>query len=438
MTSSSEQKTGITRRTFAAGVAATPLVAGLAGAVGRAPAVIRAQDQTEIHLIHPTVNAEWDGQLEKVVAGFAEANPSIKVNLEHRPGDQYWDKLQTEYAGGQAADVTSVNSDWIVPGASRGMFVDLNPLLERDKVDQSDLWYDMTREWAWEGGMYGGILYAGGQNLYVNKDLLDAAGVPFPTAGWTWDDLLDAGKKLTDESKQQFGIHFAPISPPYWSCSFIHGAGGTVLNDAKDECTLNSAEARAGLQWIVDLIHTHKVMPVPAVASAGQENPFMTGKIAFYFGGGWDEGAIRASGFNWDFAPMPAHPTTGIKSVQLGSNAWSMISTSKHQDEAWELIKYLSGPEGAKGMMSYGIPGYTSIVESQEFKDIHAPQDISIPVSDFMDHGHDYYPTPDASEWWAAVEAELGPMWTGEDTVENSTQRATDRVNDIFSQRGSI
>ena len=88
--------------------------------------------------------------------------------------------------------------------------------------------------------------------------------------------------------------------------------------------------------------------------------------------------------------------------------------------------------------MGLGVPGYTSVIESPEYKELHAPQDISIPIADFMEHGHDYYPTPDAGEWWAAIAAELEPMWTGEDTVENSTQRATDRVNEIFSQRGTF
>ena len=64
-----------------------------------------------------------------------------------------------------------------------------------------------------------------------------------------------------------------------------------------------------------------------------------------------------------------------------------------------------------------------------------APQDISIPVTDFKEVGHDYYPTPDAGEWWSAVTSELEPMWTGEDTVENSTSRAVERVNEIFSRR---
>lgn len=426
-------KTGLTRRKFNAGLAA----AGAITATGVAPAVINAQDQVEIRLAHPTVNEEWDSQLETVVNNFMSEHPEIKVEVEHRPGEQYWDKLQTEYAGGTAPDVSSINMDWTVPGASRGMFVDLKPLFERDNVNLDDLWYDLSQEWGWQGGIYGHILYCGGQILYVNKGLLDAASVEMPAALWTWEDLLLIAQATTDESKDQFGIHFAPISPPYWSTSFIHGAGGEVLNDTNDECTLNSPEARAGLQWVVDLIHKHKVMPVPA-ATEGQTNPFMTGKIAMYFGGGWDEGSIRSTDFEWEFAHMPVHPKTGITSVQLGSNAWSLISTSDKQDAAWELIKYLGGPEGNRGLMSFGIPGYTSVVESDAFKEIHEPQDIIIPVSDFMDYGHDYYPTPDAAEWWAAVEAELGPMWTGEDTVENSTQRAADAVNEIFSRRGSF
>src|SRR5690606_37950656 len=198
------------------------------------------------------------------------------ASIEFRPAEQYWDKLQTEFAGGNAPDITLVNSEWIGAGASRGMFVDLNPLYERDGVDLSDLWYDMEPEWGWEGGMYGALLYAGGQAFYVNKGLLEASGQSMPQAGWTWDDLLESAKAMTDADNQQYGLFIAPLAPPHWSCSFIHGAGGTVLNDARDECTLNSEESRAGLQWLVDAINTHGVMPTPG-AFEGQDNPFLSG-----------------------------------------------------------------------------------------------------------------------------------------------------------------
>jgi multiple sugar transport system substrate-binding protein len=243
--------------------------------------------------------------------------------------------------------------------------------------------------------------------------------------------------KLTDASKKQYGMHISPIAPPYWSCAFIHGAGGTVLNDAREECMLNSAEAREALQWIVDLTTVHGVMP-PFGSNEGQQNPFLTGKIAYYFGGTWNEAEVRSSDLEWDFLPMPAHPKTGMRSVQNGSNSWSILSTTSNEDAAWEVLKYIGGAEGARATMGAGIPGYTSVIESQEFLDLHKPQDITIPLTDFREVGHDYYATEDAAEWWAAVAQEFGPMWTGEDTVENSTQRATDAVNEIFSRRGSF
>jgi multiple sugar transport system substrate-binding protein len=424
----------VTRRTFAAGLAGTPLVVGGAAPL---PMAARAQAKSEIRMATYTISESWDGTIQTLIDEFNAQSSDVTVKLEFRPGDQYWDKIQTEYAGGQAPDITLNQIDWLVPGASRGMFVDLKPYYERDEVDLSDLWYDMEQEWSYEGGMYGALLYAGGQALYYNKDLLKAAGETAPSADWTWEDLLASAKKLTDEAKGQFGVTLSNPNPPYWGCSFIHGAGGTVLNDARDECTLNAPEARAGLQWLVDLTFKHKVAPV-MVQEEGAENPFLTGKIAYYFGGTWEEAAIRSSDLDWDFLHMPAHPDTGIRSVQMGSNAWSIISTASDADAAWEVIKYIGGPEGAAGVISLGIPGYRSVIESKAFTEMHAPQDISIPVDDFEEYGHDYYGTEDAAEWWNAVEQEFGPMWTGEDTVESATQRATDAVNEIFSRRGSF
>ncbi len=427
-------KNRISRRTFAGGLAAGAAAVSLAGRISN----VRAADKTKINLNIYQINDNWQNTLKKVIDGFTAANPTIDVKLNIQPSAQYWDKLQTQYAAGQAPDLSLINADWVVPGASRGMFLDLKPYLEKSPELTKDLWYPLDQDWGYKGGIYGTLLYAGGQMLYVNKTLLKAAGLEMPAANWTWDDLHSMAVKLTDASKKQYGMHISPIAPPYWSCAFIHGAGGTVLNAAMDKCTLDTPEARAGLQYIVDLIQKDKVMPIPPPANAtGEVNPFMAGKVGFYFGGSWDEAAIRTSGFDWDWADMPVNAKTGIKKVQMGSNAWGILSTTKHKDEAWALAKYLGGPEGAKGMMSLGLPGFKSIIDSPEFKQIHAPQHIEVPLGDFQKDSHNYYTTPDASAWWDAATQNLQPMWTGEDTVEGATQKATSAINAIFAKRKS-
>lgn len=426
-------RTRLSRRTLVAGAAAVAAASSSIPLVN----IARAQEKKEVRIATYTISKDWDATIQTMIDDFNKTSTLADAKIEFRPGDQYWDKIQTEFAGGNAPDITINQIDWLAPGASRGMFVDLNPLYERDAVDLSGLWYDMKQEWAWEDGMYGALLYAGGQALYYNKSLLDAAKEPVPQADWTWDDLLASAQKLTDPAKKQFGVTLSNPNPPYWGCAFIQSAGGSVLNDARDECLLNSDVSRTTLQWLVDLTFKHKVAPV-MIQEEGAENPFLTGKVAYYFAGTWEEASIRTAGFDWNFLPMPAHPTTKQRSVQMGSNAWSILSTTKNEDAAWEVVKYLGGPNGAANVQSLGIPGWTSVVESEEFKKAHLPGDISIPVADFRDVGHDYYGTEDAGEWWAAVTQEFGPMWSGEDTVENATQRATDAVNEIFSRRGSL
>ena len=393
-----------------------------------------AAEPVEVRLASYGLGDAWNKALEDTLKPFEEANPNIKVKIEFRPIDGFWDKLQTEYAGNTAPDIAINQMNWVIPGAARGMFIDLKPYFDRDKVDLSAYFYDLEPEWGWQGGIYGGLLYAGGQALYINKDLLKAAGLEFPAEDWTWDDMLAYAQQLTDPAKNQWGLHMSILNPPYWGTSFIHGAGGAVLNEAYDKCTLTDPKSQAGLQFVADLIHQHKVMPAPSVLE-GQENPFLTGKVAIYFGGTWEEGQIRATDFDWDFAHMPVNAETNIRQVQMGSNAWSILSTSAHQEEAWQVVKFLMGEGGQRGMMANGVPGLTSVVESEEYRALHAPQNVEVLWGDFANYGHDYYPTPDTDEWWSAVGQELSVIWSGEATVAEATERACAAVDEIFARR---
>src|SRR4051812_17549383 len=124
-------KQRISRRKFVGGIAAGTTAAGLAL---RIPSALAA-DSVTIKLNIYQISEDWHAVLKNVLNGFTQANPTINVNLNIQPSDQYWDKLQTQYAAGNAPDVTLLNMDWLVPGAARGMFVDLKPLMDQDNVD---------------------------------------------------------------------------------------------------------------------------------------------------------------------------------------------------------------------------------------------------------------------------------------------------------------
>ncbi|NPV07088.1 MAG: sugar ABC transporter substrate-binding protein [Anaerolineae bacterium] len=455
----SAQSRGISRRRLMKAGAAAMGAAALAACQAATPQVVEkvvevekevtkiveqtvevpaAAKPVEIRVAFYVMGDSWMANAEEAIADFESKNPNVKVNIEWRPGAEYWTKLQTEFAGGVAPDVSVNQMDWVIPGAARGMWLDLKPFIERDGFDMSQYFYPMDLEWEWQGGLYGGLLYAGGQTLMINKDILGEAGLEMPTADWTWDDLLAYAKAMTDPEKGQYGLFGATSAPPYWSCSFIHGNGGTVLNDAYNKCTLTEDPAVEAVNWLYERMFTDQVMPTPA-SLTGQESPWLTGKIGMAFQGTWAESQTRdANLFDWDFAPMPKHPVTGKKSVQLGSNTWSILANTRNREEAWQFVKFMMGVEGQTWMMRFGIPGITSVVESQAFKDLHAPQNIQVVVDDFACCGHDYYPTADCGEWWTACGQEWSAIWSGELTVEEALTNACVAMDEVFARRPPI
>lgn len=81
----------------------------------------------------------------------------------------------------------------------------------------------------------GGVL---GKIFIYRKDLLEASGVPFPDNDWTWDDLYDACKKITDTEKGTYGISFGKGIDESWNwVTFLWSAGGEVMSydKTKDE-----------------------------------------------------------------------------------------------------------------------------------------------------------------------------------------------------------
>ncbi len=56
------------------------------------------------------------------------------------------------------------------------------------------------------GDMYGLPSDAQSQIIAYNKKMFDDAGVAYPTDDWTWDDLVEMGKKITNADENKWGM----------------------------------------------------------------------------------------------------------------------------------------------------------------------------------------------------------------------------------------
>jgi multiple sugar transport system substrate-binding protein len=169
----------IDRRHFLMG--STALVA--AGAAGLSPAF--AQDK-RLRLTW------WGGQARAdrtfaVADLYAKANPGFAFDGEFNAFGDYWPKLGTQVAGGNAPDVIQMDYRYLVEYATRGSIAPLDDFiggaLKLDDFDQDQL----------DGGKVDGKLYAislgaNSVSMMVNTKAFADAGVPEPTRDTTYDD----------------------------------------------------------------------------------------------------------------------------------------------------------------------------------------------------------------------------------------------------------
>ncbi len=321
----------------------------------------------------------WLGQQEldamvKLAERFTQNHPDIQVEfiniIEGGPFGR--DKVQQMIAGGVPPDIFMLNTGQFESFASRGVLAPLDESVAADKFDLGVYWPPAV-----EGSKYNGKLYGLPKDIsdhvvYINKDLFNAAGVPIPGPEWTWNDFRDISKKLTkdtngDGNMDQWGTTIWNIVA-IWS-SWVWSNGGEILSEDRKECRLTMPESVEALKtYYAPLIEDDSAMPpgtMPQTPFAG--NQFLTGVIGMGTFGPWFRPRlveIENKPFDWTVVPFPRSPKGGAPISSLYTDQWGMSATSDHPKEAWELLKFLGGPEGHTAWSEiYGSRSITPIKE---------------------------------------------------------------------------
>ena len=307
----------------------------------------------------------------RLAAAFEQRHPDIEVTLRHVP-TRYEDKMQTEMAGGTAADVMFFQDEYFPMFAAKNAFLDLAPYIEADGVDLNDFFEQGIIEFSYQGRMHGMPRDWGANVIFYNKHLFDQAGVAHPHEDWTWDEFLAAARRLTRDNDadgriDQFG--FVISDTVHYGLPWVWANGGEVLNEDKTDCTLCSPESVAGLQVYVDYMLKHRVAPSPMqTETLDVTSMFMTGRLAMYNAGPFAVPQFRTiQEFEWDVAFMPKGPKGRV--TRYYGDGYAAWRETKHPREAWELLKFLTSEycERMYAENARGIPSRKSVAYSEDF-----------------------------------------------------------------------
>jgi multiple sugar transport system substrate-binding protein len=298
--------------------------------------------------------AEINSQ-KAIVEGFTAANPNITVDVTVADWDAYWDKLQTGLAGGAAPDVFAMDGPLGPDYQSRDVLLDLSPFIKADNYDLGQLDDNAVKDFTTKDGVVFGLprdlnVVA----LYYNKDMFDAAGIAYPDETWTWDKLVEVGKKLTKDTNgdgtiDQWGIYTETTDMENAWSSFVWQAGGDILTADGTKSALDRPESAAGIQFLQDLIWKDKVVPDPAIfAETG--DAFEQKVAAMEINGSWLVPTHEAAGINLGIAPLPAGPAG--KATSVNPTGAVVYAGTKAPEASWLLAKYLASPEAQSKIMA--------------------------------------------------------------------------------------
>ncbi len=368
--------------------------------------------------------------LKPLLAEFERQNPDVPVELIHIP-DEYPHKIRLMAASRKMPDVLFMESQ-ILPGfANRGVLRDLTPYLEADAELTRDAFYRPVMEaMSWKGTLYGIPRDLSNLVMFYNKRLFDEAGVPYPEAGWTYEDMVAKAKRLTHGD--QFGVGFAPY-PLYW-LPYLWSDGGDLFDAERRRSTLLEPESLAALKRYRDLRFTHRVAPTEAqVGNARMSQLFAQGKLAMMVGGRWVVPGFRKKlDFAWDVAPFPRGKAGSI--VDADASGWCISATSTQPDKAWRLIRFLASKKAISAFTESGliVPSRPDVAESPAF--LAGTPASSRVFLDVIDSARPTPTTPSYDEIQYELIDSLGPAWNGEEALEEALKPIVKRIDALLQE----
>lgn len=307
-----------------------------------------AEKQVEITLNGWGASPEEQELLQQTLDEFMKKYPNIKVKYEVI-AEQYMDVIKTRLIGGQAGDVFYLDSIEAPALFAHDVLEPLDDYVTAE-FDIDDFEKPLLDAFKGQDGKYYGFPKDFSTlALFYNKKHFEEAGIAEPPK--TWDELMDISKKLTKDGRYGLGV-----APELARQMFMIKAFGGEVADSNGMATFASPEALEGLQLVIDqhLIDKTSAQPTEVGAGWGGEM-FGQGKVSMVLEGNWAIPYLDNTFPDLEYGTAEVPTVNGKKGTMAFTVAYVMNKNSKHKEEAWKLIEFLTGKEGMKIWTSKGF-----------------------------------------------------------------------------------
>jgi multiple sugar transport system substrate-binding protein len=346
-----------------------------------------AQQKIELTFMSWEASPLESASIRAGLEGFRKTHPNVTVKYVTAPFAQHHAKLKTMMAAGTAPDVFYLNPDYQRDFIENKQLLDISEFFPK-YWDINDFIPSSREKIQVETGgkthIYGVDVCTVGPVLYYNKDVFDAAHVPYPPTDpaqqWTWDQFVGYMKQLTkvvNGKTTQYGTaNFEEGMNLYTTQEMLASNGAAWFNaDFSKAVGMDSAATKDALQK-VKALRTSGLAPDPATIGMETTNSptqlLLTGRVASLFMGSWGLQELAAS---------KVHLGAGLPPKMAGfvpmesCNVDAVWARTKHPKEAVELVTYLTSMEFATPIYKSGLwmPNRLSMYTPEKLKTWYDP-----------------------------------------------------------------
>lgn len=364
----------------------------------------------------------WDPNQKPAYEKCAEAftkESGIKIKFEQKGWDDYWQNLTLALNSDTAPDVITNHVAHYPELASKNVLLDLKPMIEKDKIDLSQYTGNLASLWDYDGKTYGIPQDWDTIALVYNVNDVKEAGVDPETLkdlNWNPQDggsfgkliahlTIDENGKRGDEAGfdknkvKTYGwgleTNSGVVGQGPWSwMALSNGFNYLDKNPFGSQYKLDDPKLIETMKWWQTQIEAGYVTPVEKAGNLGLEPMMEQNKAALIPDGSWRINTwSKSKTQKFAFAPLPAGPE-GRKTI-INGIAPSITAKTKHKDEAWQWVKFLTS-EKCQSIVAKEAIVFPSI-KAQSEAAFKAHQANGVDVSAFLDITKDqnslsYYP----------------------------------------------
>jgi multiple sugar transport system substrate-binding protein len=372
----------------------------------------------------------WENSLKRAKERLPHID--LRVTQTGMPGgwSGYADLVITQIAGGEQLDVIMIAVEGIPLLGAKNILRPLDELIDGDREakaiinDTHPLLLEMLQ---WEGKQLEIPFSWNNMVMYYSTRIFEEKGLPPPKKDWTWDDFLKTCLTIANVRGTADDVYAYSFwgSGMFGMCAWYFVNDTSPLTDDWRNSNMLDPKVEETLQFLADLILKHKVSPSPI--GWDEWANFHAGHLAMRTCGRWCiGGSIKEDFEDYDLQYQPYN--SGPFRTVAGTDGWGIATMSRYAEQAWEVVKLLSGEETSLDMVALGgnVPTLRSVAARPEFMDV-GPANTAI-FYESLDHAKTVVSPPNFNIIEPILDRHYATIWNGEKSVKEAVQAAHEEL----------